>query len=177
MNIFITSKHPKNCARHLDDKRLNKMILETTQIICGVFHKRGYTQPIPYKPTHINHPAIKWADDNWTKEEGDLRNDRINWLYELGLAYGDEIIKRRGRKHACHLVLEGLTLNFGDVLNGYYTLEVDELFNGARHKGLGLDFTHLPTVEAYRAYLSARWPNDKRKPVWTKRGAPSWYKP
>ncbi len=164
MNIFTTSRHPKQCARHLDDKRLNKMILETAQIICAVLHRNEYSDPIPYRPSHMNHPAVLWADDS----------DNIRWLYQLGLCYGDEIIHRTGRKHSSHLVLEGLTLNFGKVLTGKFIVNDDDLFNGARHRGLGLDFTHLEPVQAYRAYLNARWPNDKRAPTWKNRRPPAW---
>lgn len=169
MNIFATSKYPRSCARHLDDKRLNKMILETTQIICAVINIREGGNVTPYKTSHSGHPAVKWAMSS---------DDNVRWLYELGIAYGKEIIYRFGRKHSCHLVLEGLTFKWSWVEDApkFMCGEV-ELYSGARHKGLGLDFTHLLTVESYRVYLSARWPNDKRAPVWTKRGRPSWYRP
>lgn len=165
MNIFAVSRHPRKCARALDDKRLNKMILETAQIMCAVFNKREGSQVTPYKTSHANHPITLWADNN----------DNLSWLYELGIAYGEEIQHRFGRKHSCHLVIEGLTFRWPWLADApdFVCNEV-EFYNGARHKTLGLDFTHLPVHEAYRAYLKARWPGDKRKPVWTNRNKPRW---
>lgn len=164
MNIFAVSKHPRKCARALDDKRLNKMILETTQILCTVINEQNGSQVTPYKSCHVNHPATKWAHDIWHQR----------WLYQLGIAYGEEIQYRFKRKHACHLILEGLTFKWP-----YLTMfEADprriEFHNGARHRGLDLDYTHLPVHRAYREYLKIRWPMDKRTPKWTRRGAPSW---
>lgn len=164
MNIFAVSRHPRKCARALDDKRLNKMILETAQILCTVINEQADSQVTPYRSSHVNHPITEWAHDIWHQR----------WLYQLGIAYGEEIIYRFGRKHACHLVIEGLTFRF-PYLDMF---EADprriEFHNGARHRGLDLDFTHLPPQKAYREYLKARWPGDKRKPVWTRRSPPSW---
>lgn len=167
MNIFLTSKSPKRCARDLDDKRLNKMILETAQLLCTAINTIEGEQVTPYRSSHVNHPITKWALENRSKGS-------LCFLYELGVAYGNEILYRRDRKHACHLVIEGLSLNWPwllDIPKFMYDLE---FHNGARHKGLGLDFTHLPVREAYREYLKARWPGDKRKPKWTRRKKPAW---
>lgn len=166
MNIFTVSRDWATCAKALDDKRLNKMILETTQIICTVINLDAGAHVAPYKSCHVNHPITKWV-------QKDAYHRR--WLYQLGRAYGEEIIYRHGRKHSCHLILEGLTFKWPEFAYTPRRLEEHEFYNGARHKGLGLDFSHLPVRRAYREYLSVRWPNDKRKPVWTKRGAPSWY--
>lgn len=166
MNIFAVSRHPWKCARALDDKRLNKMILETTQLICTGLNELNKQQVTPYRSSHVNHPITKWMLDGW--EYG-----YDCWLWQLGMAYGKEIIHRKGRKHACQLVLEGLTFKWPG-LDQHITMREEDFYNGARHRGLGLDFTHLPTFEAYKAYLNARWPGDKRKPVWTNREPPIW---
>lgn len=165
MNIFAISKYPHKCAQRLDDKRLNKMILETTQILCTVINLQSGSQVTPYKSCHIHHPITLWADDIWHQR----------WLYALGIEYGKEIIHRHGRKHSCHLVLEGLTFKWSYLTLCKPKLDI-KFYNGARHLGKGLDFTHLPVHRAYREYLSIRWPNDKREPVWTRREKPVWYK-
>lgn len=166
MNIFVVSLDVETCARALDDKRLNKMILETTQLLCAVINLNEGSQVTPYKTSHANHPITKWAAE-------DIYHQR--WLWQLGVAYGNEIIYRKGRKHSCHLVLEGLTFKWPFLAMVPRRLDEDEFYNGARRKDLDLDFTHLPVRKAYRNYLAAKWPNDKRKPVWTKRKQPSWY--
>lgn len=170
MNIFSFSRHPRINARALDDKRLRKMVIETAQLLCTGLNKYHGDQVTPYKSIPKNHnPTVQnWVFDNW-KYGSDC------WLWRLGIAYGDEIIYRFGKKHASHLVLEGLTFKWPHLDNprdGHF--REHELCQAARHKKLGLDFTHLPTFEAYRAYLNARWPGDKRKPVWTRRNPPRW---
>lgn len=168
MNVFAVSKSVNKCARALDDKRLNKMMLETAQILCTVINLQddptGASRSTPYQNCHVNHPITLWAAASI---------DHQRWLYRLGMAYGNEIIYRKGRKHSSHLVLEGLTFR-----NVYLTMfpnqQPKSFHNGARRKDIGLDFTHLPVHKAYRRYLRARWPNDVRKPVWTKRHPPKW---
>lgn len=164
MNIFVVSRDPETCARALDDKRLNKMILETAQIICSVINIQAGSQVTAYKTSHAHHPITEWA----------MKRRHRQWLYRLGIAYGDEIIHRRGSKHSCHLVLEALTFNYPELLRYPGDLPDTEFYNGAKHTKLGLDFTHLPVRKAYRTYLNARWPNDKRKPTWTNREPPAW---
>lgn len=169
MNIFAVSRYPQKCAEALDDKRLNKMILETAQILCTVINLDAGKQVTPYRNCHVNHPIVKWAVDN-------RKRGAWSWLYALGIAYGNEIQHRFGRKHACQLVIEGLSLNHPHLLE--YNQELIkkrlEFYNGASHKALGLSFKHLPWRLAYKEYLKARWKKDKRVPKWTKRGRPSW---
>lgn len=59
MQLFLPHPNPKISATYLDDKRVVKMVLETAQILCTVLHAKGIT--VPYKPTHSNHPVVKWA--------------------------------------------------------------------------------------------------------------------
>jgi hypothetical protein len=164
VNVFAVSDNPQKCARALDDKRLNKMILETAQILCAVINIKAGSQVTPYKVSHAGHPITLWA----------MKKDHQRWLYRLGIAYGEEIIFRKGRKHSSHAVLEGLTFNQPYLLEPIKNIMV--FFNGARRKDIGLDFTHLPVHKAYRRYLNARWPGDVRVPVWTKRKQPKWCK-
>jgi hypothetical protein len=155
------------------------MILETTQIICTVINLDAGSQVTPYKNSHATNPIVKWARENRSKGS-------LCWLYELGIAYGEEIKHRFGRKHACQLVLEGLTFSHPwliDLPKFMYGMDESAFYNGARHRKLELDFTHLPTFTAYKKYLKARWdlqritPRKNGKIVkakWTKRGAPPW---
>ena len=61
MNIFVISQNPDECAQALDDLRLNKMILETAQLLSTAIRFHGYTGNLAYKATHINHPCSIWA--------------------------------------------------------------------------------------------------------------------
>ncbi len=167
MNIFLVSYDHRTCARALDDVRLNKMMLETAQILCTVLNLDAEKQVTQYRNSHAGNKHVLWAREN---------PHHWSWLWQLGMAYGEEIIHRFGRKHASHLVVEGLTFNWpwlckpGDRPKHWV--------NGAARESLNLDFTHLPVREAYREYLIARWKLSKksnRPPKWTKRGKPAWY--
>jgi hypothetical protein len=163
VNVFAVSRHPWKCARALDDLRLNKMMLETAQILCTVVNLEEKAQRTPYRSSHVGNDIIKWAHanpQNWS------------WLYILGEAYGDEIIHRTGRRHASHLVVQGFTLNWPWLCKP--PTQNIEFINRARHLGLGLDFTDLPVHEAYKAYLNVRWDMAQRTPRWTNRNEPSW---
>ena len=54
-----------------------------------------------YRPTHRNHPAVKWAA---------MYGGNYAWLYRLGMALLDEYTYRYGRVHACLPVLRTLEL-------------------------------------------------------------------
>lgn len=62
MNIFYLDSDPKICAQYHCDKHVVKMIVETAQILSTVHHiHKSYLAPKLYKPTHINHPCVKWT--------------------------------------------------------------------------------------------------------------------
>lgn len=164
MNLFITSKDHRQAARELDDKRVNKIALEATQLLATVLHLRGQPTPPkldgePYKPTHPNHPLVKW-----------LMADRAHtaWTLRYGLALCEQHTRVTGNVHGCEHALR--------FMKRYFRSERAPTWfqNSARHKKLGLDFTHLQVCVAYRRYLCARWPGDKRTPVWTNRPRPRW---
>lgn len=156
MNLFVTNLNPTLAAQNLDDKRLRKMILETAQMLCTDAWRRGIT--VPYKPTHQNHPAVL-----------SLHNpDVFNWALRYFDALHFEYIDRFGKSHASHTLIR-------PYFSATHSTEgLLPFANCARNSALGLDFTHLPIPDSYRAYLSARWASDKLAPVWTNRNQPSW---
>lgn len=175
MNIFAVSPNPRICARALDDKRLRKMLLETAQLLCTVLNEAAGNSFAPYRSTHAGHPAVKWASAKGSSN--------FFWLMRLGEAYAKECEHRFGKRYAATDVVEwvrayyDLTFQAVEIRDKITLEDPDEpidFFNGARHQGLGIDFTHLPVHKAYRKYLNERWPGDKRKPVWTRRRPPTW---
>lgn len=165
MNIFAVSREPHECAKYLDDKRLNKMLLETMQILSTALYIRNdaldirKTYPFLYKPTHKHHPCVKWASANY---------QNWHWLMRLGYHYMLERQKRfPDRDHKCYKVAQSmLNIPYGKMLP--YANEISPFQNSARNAELGIDFSHIDDVcLAYRMYLDARWQTDKVKPVWT----------
>lgn len=97
MNIFYFSHNINLNAKLLDDKRLVKMVLETTQLLSNALFLNG--QVPAYKPTHLKHPCSIWAarsSKNWI------------WLKEYGLALANEYTKRYGKIHKCEQVIKDM---------------------------------------------------------------------
>jgi len=161
MNIFLTSFNPIECARDLDTRRLSKMILETTQLLSTAKHYRvkdwEFCNDNPvYKPTHKNHPCAIW-----------VRECIGNYMFTLNLlqAYSAEYLKRKSKLHKS--IIDHW--DTGNILIRYWEGNQDTtpFPNCAKSKEKGLDFTHLPIVEAYQKYLTYQWFNtDKYKPSW-----------
>lgn len=161
MNLFVTDPDPVVAAQHLDDKRVVKIALEATQILSAVLHWRGIGGF--YGLTHTGHPVTLWAAQEPC---------HAAWTLRYGLALCD-VYTGFGRKpeHGCAPVLRAMRKHIR------YTGREPEWFqNSARRTKQGIDFSHLPVTQAYRKYLCARWPNDKREPVWTGRPRPRWAK-
>lgn len=70
MQVFVTSDDPARCAKFLDDRRLNKSILESAQLLSNAIQLSGGPQIL--RPTHLNHPLTRWT----------MVLSHANWLYE-----------------------------------------------------------------------------------------------
>lgn len=71
MNIFVFFSSLNASAKYFfekDPRRANKQILELTQCIATVLAERGISVPkkdgTPYKPTHVNHPVVRWLRES-----------------------------------------------------------------------------------------------------------------
>ena len=152
MNIFVLDLDPIKCARYHCDQHVVKMILESVQILCTAFNKKGFDTP--YKSTHTKHPCVLWAEESF---------DNVRWLMRLARALNSEY-KYRYRKsqdHASILVLDRL--------------------KALRFESLGLtpfpqampDKYKVPEdpVAAYRRFYVGE---KLRFATWTRRRRPAW---
>jgi hypothetical protein len=159
MNIFIVDEDPKVAAEMLCDRHVNKMILETAQMLSSVAHR--YDHPTLYKPTHKNHPCTIWAGDSY---------ENWMWLVEHGLALESEKIYRTGRGHKSAELIRW----YRD--NGYGPKNKSGLTPFAR--AMPDKYKAESTSESYRRYYL----NDKqrfrdgKRPKWTLRNPPDWWK-
>jgi hypothetical protein len=105
MNIFFLDRDPVAAAPMHTDKHVVKMVLETAQILSTVQHRYAPAGTVPwcYKPSHENHPSVRWAGDSVA---------HYRWTVQLGLALTAEYTYRYGRRHACTDLLEKLAVNF-----------------------------------------------------------------
>lgn len=160
MNIFVTSKDPATCARALDNLRLNKMILETTQLLSTahrVLDKVGVLEGEPlYKLTHANHPCSVWLR---------VKQGNYQWLWKHLKALHAERHYRTGKSHASGRLCGPLKRVPKNIKAG----KVFSFINCSK-------FPELPVIEAYRKTMRSKWANDKRTPGWGKRGKPGWAK-
>ena len=155
MNIFATSLCPIESAKFLDDKRTNKMVLESAQLLSSALRINGYTGSDVYKISHRNHPSSVWT----RKTRGNY-----NWLLAHFKALCDEYTRRTGKIHASSKLLPIFEANANLIPDG----ELMPFSNNARNLEKGVDYTHIEDVTlAYQLYLSDRWETDKREPVWS----------
>lgn len=90
MNIFFLCVDPQQCAFWHCDRHVVKMILETCQLLCTVWHvidpEHERCVP-PYRKTHVNHPCAVWARESQAN---------YDWLFALGRALASEYCRRYG---------------------------------------------------------------------------------
>lgn len=155
MNIFVIDPDPWACAVALDDLRLNKMILETAQLLSTAMRMQGYSSDTIYKSTHVNHPCAVWARTNASN---------YMWLlvYLSHLLY--EKNYRTGKTHKTNSI-------YSELCNGTQLMPPGNLTpwpNCTPNK-------HISDIhEAYCVTLTDKWANDKRPPKWTNRARPTW---
>ena len=155
MNIFATSNCPIESAKFLDDKRCQKMVLESAQLLSTALRVNGYKSDDVYKIAHLNHPSSRWTRTT----QGNYK-----WLLEHFRALCNEYNRRTGKTHASSKLLPIFEANVGLIPEG----EKMPFSNNARNLTKGVDFTHeSDTVKAYQLYLSVRWESDKREPKWS----------
>lgn len=155
MNIFVTSNCPIESAKFLDDKRCQKMVLETAQLLSTALRVNGYKGNDVYKIAHLNHPSSVWTRTT----QGNYK-----WLLEHFRALCNEYNRRTGKNHASSNLLPIFEANIELIPVG----EQMPFSNNARNLTKGVDFTHESDVTlAYQLYLSERWESDKREPKWS----------
>lgn len=152
MNIFVTDESPQKAANNLDDKRVVKMILETTQLLCTAVNLNGGKSP--YKSTHVNHPSSVWARQS---------NTNYTWLRHHGIQLCIRYTEIYERSHKCFPML----LDLADGEKHIPTGDLTPFANCTTNKEKGINYKHIEnTVDAYRLYLVNRWNTDKKKPTW-----------
>jgi hypothetical protein len=152
-NIFVLDTDINRCAEYHCDRHVNKMILESVQIMCTVLNLRGLETP--YKSTHRQHPCVLWADQSY---------DNFLWLGELAAALNKEYRFRynKDRDHASIRVL-------ADILHfRYESLGLTEFAQAmpACYKAPG------NAVAAYRDYYLGE---KQSFAFWTRRTPPDWW--
>jgi Pyrimidine dimer DNA glycosylase len=145
MQIFATYDCPIKSAKFLDNKRVVKQVLESTQLLSTTLY--CYCVKSPYKPTHINHPLAIWTRES---------DSNYLWLIQHLEALCKEYTLRYNKVHKCEQFIPYFKENSINIQKGY----LRNFINCTDLKDM--QDTHL----AYRKYLRNKWKNDKRKPKW-----------
>lgn len=156
MNIFVLDTDPVKAAQMQCDKHVVKMILESAQLLCGIFPDGA-----PYKRTHYNHPCSKW-----------LRESPANyfWLIKHGLALCNEYTYRYNKVHKSSAVIVWCEKAAKDYIH-FESIKSKELTPFV--KCMPDEYKVEDVVQSYRNYYRGA---KKDIAVWTKRNQPDWWK-
>jgi len=110
MNIFVLDLCPVIAARHLCDKHVPKMAVETAQMLASAVRRHGATDadmPLtqagtPYRGGYHHHPCTVWAGDTCANYQ---------WLARHGREICHQYEQRFGKVHAC----EGPIIHLADM--------------------------------------------------------------
>lgn len=152
MNIFVLSDNPSIAAKHLCDKHVPKMVLETAQLLCSPFEP-GVA---PYKRTHYNHPCAKWVRES---------SSNYLWLCAHGFALCYEYNVRFGKIHKSGQVIEWCSKNWKELL------DLPNIGSTEWPQCMPDQYKQSNTIYAYRQYYInekasfAKW-DRRKKPYW-----------
>lgn len=148
MNIFVSSPCPVESAKLLDNRRVIKMILESTQLLSTALNVLGASGP--YKTTHINHPCSIWT-----------RTSRSNawWLINHLEALCSEYTARYNKVHKCVEHIQEIK----NKINVIPEIGLTPFENCTNFKEVN------DVYLAYKLALNEKWENDTAKgyePKW-----------
>jgi hypothetical protein len=167
MNIFVLHKNPTKAASWLCDQHINKMIVESAQMIANCFSLETLEQaPKTQKGTsrkhsYYNHPCSIWARET---------RKNLEWLARHALAMEGERIARGYNPHFCVEFLVWALWNIHKSENPEgkltkFAIAISEDSNCRKIEG----FDDINRVEQYRLYYK----HDKPFATW-KRNKPAW---
>lgn len=175
MNVFASDPDPYVSARALDDARLNKMTLESGQLLSTAIHTLPALESLRrhvYAPYTPKHPLCLWTA---------AQPDNFVWLTQHLVGLLDEYTRRRQKRHP----VESLLDYFEEARYRLtHNAEPPSVFaNHAKSPAAKCDYSHLPIHEAYRTYLAYKWLVLDQRPIktghirparWTNAAPPAW---
>jgi hypothetical protein len=156
MNIFVLNQDAFKIPRHYAMVHVNKMLVETCQLLCSVY------EVAPYKRTHYKHPCAIWTRTS---------KQNFDWLEGLGNALSLEYTKRTGKHHASDMVLDWIANNepelpdneltpWPQVMPDEYKKQAvrgyDLLDNGEWRLRISPAFERSAAIFAYRRYYASK---------------------
>ncbi len=171
MNIFVTDDDPIVAARNLCDKHINKMIVESAQMLANGFPlSRLAAKDCPRNAlgrprvhSYRYHPCTQWTFKT---------QDNMSWLISHAIEMGEE---RRYRWGKDHYTLDFIAWCYENLHDSYAPIGSRTEFAVAIAKDMNCrkqpNFDDLPVTEKYRLYIQL----DKPFAQWTRREKPTWH--
>lgn len=161
MNIFFTDYNPIVAANSLCDQHVNKMSLESSQLISTwLWVKYRYSDAVTMTPTHQGHPCQKWLLES---------DDNVNWLIVHLEGLIAEKIRRSGRRTPGMIRYEGIiSIGRNFVKSGTLDITDPALAVAEEFKSLG------DPINCYRQYYSSKQLTFKRPMIYTNTTVPQW---
>lgn len=167
MNIYAVSSDTEECAVVLDDMRLENSCKDAAHILSSAAAFM-FNIPRVFSVFAPSHQLCLWARSH---------PQNFVWMVDLYFRLNAEHLFRFGDRHETHApqFTSVLHRSLMRLIKGSTEIAMPDYFlNLAENKSRSLRFTHVPTHEAYRLFLSASWKGDNPSPVWTKRRNPKW---
>jgi hypothetical protein len=155
MNIFVTHHNPEIAAKHLCDKHVPKMILESAQMLSNAFHVLGLPHLAPYRQLMLKHPCCKWVLES---------RGNFEWLLRHAKQIAEEFEQRFGKKHKCEDVILSMERN-------YMNLSWPKKSRTKFVQCMPRIYRNRDVIVAYRSYIKhakmfAKWKKGRKKPSW-----------
>lgn len=154
MNIFYTFDSPKKCAEVLDDLRVNKMIIESAQILSTVIHKNIDNINDIYKSTHVNHPCTIWAG---------LSSAHFEWLFDHYIYLIKEFANRNNKSHKSGDIKDNI-FNYYKSINFKTNEFITPPACNPYKQQIDYDI-----CTSYKYTMLDKWSNFKIEPKWNKK--------
>lgn len=162
MNIFILDDSPAVCAEYHADQHINKMLLESVQILSTVCASLGIRAP--YKPTHARHPCTLWVAESASNARYLL--SLCDWLAR----------ERRVRWPGCLISRTEIALDCIDRKR--LDLALPYIGETPFVQAMPEECRHADPVYAYRRYYMTHKAVLAGRPArWTNRRTPYWFHP
>ena len=152
MNIFVLDNNPYLAAHYLLDKHVNKMLLESSQMLCSIYQPGS----APYKRSYYNHPCTIWTRSS---------KQNYEWLLTHAEGIAIEYAFRYRKDHACKKVINWCKTN-------YHVLSLPDIGLTPFAQAMPDCYKNEDAVKAYRAYYIdakadiATWTLPSVSPPW-----------
>ena len=153
MNIFVLDYDTVKAARYHCDVHVNKMILETAQMLSTAY--RLTTDNVPdflYRTTHKNHPCSIWA-------RSCINN--YNWLVMLGLELCLEYAHRFRKHHKTYQLIEFFLDTEPNIAKSNNVQQFGRWHVQPFPQAMPEEYKRHDAVEAYREYYTNEKKTDK----------------